>query len=253
TLIVSLIALAGAVFNILFASWFEFLSARHKEAQEAKHILTGYKGPLFSATQELQAIFWRILNADTAVEQQPFHHDLFLATENIGWSHVDFLFCQFLSWSAILRRETAFLAWASDKETRRLMPPIHRFEAYISFRNALYPTDLQCCPTNRAAFHLYRHEQDTISCLMIIRGAQLSQTRCMDFAEYQREHDKQDSRLRDSVRSLRPDRGGNWCGSTAKYRLILIQHTLRDLMSILDPARKWHNERRLSYWSEEFP
>ena len=227
---VAVVALVGTLVTAIFPNWLAIYTDDLKRQRTTEQLLSKYRDPLLLATQDLQSSCWAVLNHRISKSKQ---------VKEDAEKYTCYLWGQYLSWAYILRRKFQFLAFSLDKDNKDLARILGLIESIMT-RNI----------TGEDAENavLWRYSQAAIGELMTLTDEQ-DEMRCMGYSDFVAKWDEQSSTFRrwfDPIQCgldcLRESREPHEIGSASasrfeapEQRFRLLQHSLLDLRSMLDP------------------
>src|SRR5271156_5798291 len=115
SIVIAVLSLTGTLLTAGITAWFSFFTEERKRLSEAEKLVAKYRDPLLLAAQDLQSRLFNIteLCILSWMERDKEQKDNLV-------QYTCFLIGQYLSWVHILRRQTQFLHFSTDKNNREL-------------------------------------------------------------------------------------------------------------------------------------
>jgi len=113
SIIIAIVSFVGALVAAGITAWVTIFSDERKRLSEAEKLVGKYRDPLLLAAQDLQSRLYNIVDQ----EFTRLINDDERAKDNV-LKYTCFLVGQYLSWTHILRRESQFLRFSTDKDNR---------------------------------------------------------------------------------------------------------------------------------------
>jgi hypothetical protein len=211
-LVIALIALAGSIFSTAITVFGPpALQARH----DAKKILESYREPLLTASYELQARLYNILQLKFI---EKYINDDAVGKRDSAIESTLYVFAGFFGWMEIIRREVHYLRLSSDEQTREIGQLLQDIgETFLSDGYG-------------RQFMIWRVEQRGLGERMIVSAD--GKLTCLGYASFI----DQRSTMRQWLQPLNDDLVN--LGDEGHERLIVLQHLLLDLTRQLDVGKK---------------
>lgn len=213
------VAIVSAVFTGLNARGIEEMKAKlaaEREADDRATQVAIYSAPLAQAAFDLQSRLYNFLRQDLAGVYLKRGD---VRTRSYVVEKTAFLIAQFFCWSELTRQEIHFIEMPSPGETRELLRLQDRFHS--EWGTDRYPP----------AFRIFAGEQRAVGEALIVGQAEF--TTCMGYGAFLQTFPSGKNQfidaLRADVESLETDL------NTARPRLTQIQHTLIDILALMDP------------------
>ncbi|TKA26364.1 hypothetical protein B0A50_05143 [Salinomyces thailandicus] len=233
---IAVVSLVSSILTALAGGWWAFYSEERKDRIQTERLLRKYRDPLLLAAQDLQARLYNVVGqalverflerGQQSDDGQQYKDALYIYTA--------FLFGQYLCWVYILRRQTRFLCFTTQKKTST-KTLIELLDCIASVLNTDKHTELP--------FRLWKGHQLAIGELMcVLEGDELM---CMGFSTFTRKWKEAESSSQEAVafcnwfqpivsgiKSMdEASKEGQKCPDD---RLRRLQHCLGDLVSALD-------------------
>lgn len=213
SIIVAIIALAGAVLSGAIALYGQLHTATMTARREAEAVLARYREPLVDAAYELQSRLYNIVKLSFLKKYYVKGDD---EQKRYAVQNTLYVIAQYFGWSEILRRDIQFLAFPEDDATRRVATL--QAEIAACFLSHSYGT----------AMMIWSDEQRAIGERMIIE--EHDKVLCMGYASFRDRCDDVFGAWSGRVRADLED-------ASAQTRLRDVQHRLCDLVETLDRHR----------------
>jgi len=214
-------------------------SDERKRLSDAEKLVAKYRDPLLLAAQDLQSRLFNIVDQGiTNLIDDDDRRDNLL-------KYTCFLVGQYLSWAYILRRESQFLRFSTDKDNIEISAIL------LDIRFALLTdnTGFEGFP-----FILWQGEQNAVGELMtVVENGQPEQTQhfCMGYATFHKKWEDDEvfrwwfRSLVDGVTEIANAKVAQ-ADVVPDHRMRRLQHLLLDLIQKLDP----HNLRSEAAWTK---
>jgi hypothetical protein len=232
----SALAAVLSVVAVLLSAWISYRQTRQSRLDRAEDLATRFREPLLQAAYNLQSRLYNMVKQDFLGR----FHAAPEATEQEREYAVDntcYLFGQYLCWVEIIRRESQYVDPRSRDNNRAIS---ERLEAV---RNCMAESTRH----RDRALRLFRGEQRALGELMLVAvptpTGDVPRWECLGYAAF--------------VEALHEPRFKQWFGPlqdgvlelsrTGEYpqRLTDLQHTLVDLIDVLDPEHdRVHSDYR---------
>lgn len=225
SIIVAIIALAGAVLSGAIALYGQLHTATMTARREAEAVLARYREPLVDAAYELQSRLFNIVKLNFLKKYYVNGDD---AQRRYAVQNTLYVIAQYFGWSEILRREIQFLSFSDSKRTRAVSECQRDvLEAFQSDKSEL-----------GRPFLVWRGEQRAIGECMIERDG--DRVSCQGYATFL-EH--REGAARQWLERLEQDLES--IAAEPNPRLVRLQHGLVDLIRELDPAQLRYGDDEL--------
>jgi hypothetical protein len=216
SIIVAIIALAGAVLSGAIALYGQLHTATLTARREAEAVLARYREPLVDAAYELQSRLFNIIKLSFLQKYYVKGDD---EQRTYAVQNTLYVVAQYFGWSEILRSEIQFLSFSDSKRTRAVSEYQRGvLEAFQSDKSQL-----------GRPFLVWRGEQRAIGEQMIERDD--DHAHVCGYASFV---GKRDPKLHRWLERLERDIA-EVAASGANQRLAELQHALVDLVRELDP------------------
>lgn len=216
SIIVAIIALAGAVLSGAIALYGQLHTATMTARREAEAVLARYREPLVDAAYELQSRLYNIVKLSFLKKYYVNGDD---EQKRYAVQNTLYVIAQYFGWSEILRREIQFLSFSDSKRTRTVSECQRDvLEAFQSDKSEL-----------GRPFLVWRGEQRAIGEQMIERKD--DQVHVCGYASFV---DMRDPKLHSWLERLERDIAAIAADGPTP-RLQKLQHALVDLVRELDP------------------
>ncbi|PYH52363.1 uncharacterized protein BO96DRAFT_415642 [Aspergillus niger CBS 101883] len=201
-------------------------SERLKRLSESQKLVAKYRDPLLLASMELQSRLYNIL------EQDFLSHYEKKDRRDLVDVYTAFLIGQFFSWTYILRRQVQFFRPSTDKSHQKLSRAIEAIQK--SFSTDEYGKE-------DSDFMLWRGEQLAIGEIMTVSdGGELF---CSQYSQFSQKFKSADASFREwfnliieGIAALVNRRSTHDSSQhLPASRLRRVQHSLLDLIDVLDP------------------
>jgi len=224
SIVIAVLSLTGTLLTAGITAWFSFFTEERKRLSEAEKLVAKYRDPLLLAAQDLQSRLFNIteLCILSWMERDKEQKDNLV-------QYTCFLIGQYLSWVHILRRQTQFLHFSTDKNNRELTRTLDLVQyAFGSTHHGGAPGK---------PFKLWRGQQMAIGEVMSIKDD--GELFSMGYAAF---HLKwaQDDVFREWFHTIVDDLAVMATAESQgievpNHRLRHLQHLLLQLIHILDP------------------
>ena len=222
-LVVSIVSAVVATGSALFTGWnargIEVMKARlaaEKEAAEKTSQIDVYRAPLSTAAYDLQSRLYNIIKKNL-IGAYVDKGDVMARTYVI--QNTVFVIAQFFCWAELARQKIHFIEMPSAEATQRLL----RLQDRLQWE---WSTD-----TIAPGFRIFAGEQRAIGEALIV--GEPGYTTCMGYGAFLQAFPEGANRfivsLRAEVMALNGGLGG------AEIRLTRLQHTLIDILDVMDP------------------
>ena len=224
SIIIAVIAFVGSLGAAAIAGWITLSSDERKRLSEAEKLLNKYRDPLLLVAQDLQSRLYNITdqNLTSWINHPGDKRDNLL-------QYTCFLVGQFLAWTNILRRESQFLRFATDKANKDFTTTLNAI-SYAFLTDGTGPLGFP--------FILWKGKQLAIGEIMTVKED--DQHFCMGYSDFHVKwtEDKEFQRwfhtLTDGITVIADARVSGE-DSVPDQRLRRIQHLLVCLIHLLDP------------------
>ncbi|KAG0310159.1 hypothetical protein BGZ99_000628 [Dissophora globulifera] len=231
SIIVAVLALAGAIAAAVLTGWTTFYSDERRRLSETEKLVAKYSGPLVLAANDLQSRLYSI----TETRDPLTWRDSNDRERNNLYRYTCFLVGRYLSWTYIFRHQAQFL-YMRGKKGNKLVETMDMIE--FTFSVTMQSTGIPFC--------LWRGEQMAIGELMSYKeeGEQF----CLGYSKFITYWDDDSRDIQLWFQSLMRDidtLADAFCQSQNQHpwvpvpdqRLRQLQHLLIELISILDPHK----------------
>lgn len=231
--VAAVIGLVGVVIGAKAQRRISEEAARRDEAAQSRAVLERYQEPLVRAAYDLQSRLFNMLTLGVLESHRGEPARWRYARDSTAW-----LFGQYFGWVEIVRREAQFLALPEKDDQQRLQLALGRIASVCSSDRFV----------GDPLFRIPRSNQRALGEIMVTAAGQdargTPRTDCLGFAAFSEQLGDPASTLAkwfagilDDVDSLADIRGHS-------ERLLLLQHSLIDLVDLIDPERVRFPEHR---------